>query len=67
MLVSSIPIPIMNGFTTIPFDCNILLTAHGSSSQASIPSVINMIMFLPGSSGKSSAARSKDLAIGVVP
>ena len=43
-------------------------TAQGSSSHASIPSVIKIIMFLQSShDGKSSAAYSNDLAIGVVP
>ena len=38
------------------------------SSQASIPSVINIMMFLHDlHSGKSSAEYSRDLAIGVVP
>ena len=51
----------------MPFDWSILLTAHGSSSHASIPSVIRIMIFLPGSSGKSSAALSNERAIGVVP
>ena len=59
--------PITNGLTTMPLACKARLTAQGSSSQASIPSVMRMITFRPGESGKSEAACSKDLAIGVVP
>ena len=45
-----------------------MATAQGSSSHASIPSVIKMIIFRQSShGGKSSAEYSKDLAIGVVP
>ena len=52
----------------IPFFCNALETAQGSSSHASIPSVIRIIIFLAWPpTGKSSAALSRDLAIGVVP
>ena len=41
--------------------------AHGSSSHASMPSVMSTMTFLPGSSGKSWAANSNERAIGVVP
>ena len=40
---------------------------HGSLSQDSSPSVIRMIKFLPSLDGKSPAAASKDLAMGVAP
>ena len=64
----SSPRPITNGFSFIFFSFNANATAQGSSSQASMPSVIKMMMFLHDlHSGKSSAEYSRDLAIGVVP
>ena len=60
--------PMTNGFRIIPFDLRALATAQGSSSQASIPSVIKTITFLQFEhSGKSFAAYSRLRAIGVVP
>ena len=45
-----------------------MATAQGSSSQASIPSVISIIIFLQFlQGGKSSDEYSNDLAMGVVP
>ena len=62
------PTPIIKGFRIIPLLLNAKETAQGSSSHASIPSVIKTITFLQSSqSGKSVAAYSNDLAIGVVP
>ena len=64
----SSPSPIIKGLSLIFFSLRAIATAHGSSSQASIPSVNKIIKFLQFSqSGKSSAEYSKDLAIGVVP
>ena len=64
---SSMPMPMTNGLTTIPLACRARLTAQGSSSHASMPSVINTMTLRPGVSGKSPAASSKERAIGVVP
>ena len=62
------PRPITKGLSFIFFYFYANATAHWSSSQASITSVIKIIIFLHDlHSGKSSAEYSKDLAIGVVP
>ena len=62
------PRPITNGLSLIFFDLSANATAQGSSSQASIPSVTRIIIFLHLShGGKSSAEYSSERAIGVVP
>ena len=62
------PKPITKGFNITPFCCKALDTAQGSPLQASIPSVIKIMMFLQFSQGgKSVSDASKDLAIKVVP
>ncbi len=64
----SSPSPITKGLSLIFLSLRAIATAQGSSSQASMPSVNKIIIFLQFSqSGKSSAEYSKDLAIGVVP
>ena len=64
----SSPNPITNGLSFIFFAFRAKATAQGSSSHASIPSVIRIIIFLQSSQGgKSLAEYSKDRAIGVVP
>ena len=56
------------GFKIIPCFCRFKETEHGSPSQASIPSVIKIIIFrLLSSGGKSLTDCSKEYAIGVVP
>ena len=63
------PTPTINGFSVMPLEANALATAQGSSSQASIPSVIRIITLRTPSPtlGKSSAEYCKERAIGVVP
>ncbi len=63
------PIPTINGFKVMPLDAKARATAQGSSSQASIPSVIKIITLRTPSPtlGKSSAEYCKERAIGVVP
>jgi hypothetical protein len=46
-----------------PFALNLSAITQGSSSQASTPSVISIIIFLESAFGKSPAAASNDLAI----
>ncbi len=55
------------GLSTIPFACRARLTAQGSSSQASMPSVMRMMTLRALLSGKSPAAFSSERAMGVVP
>ena len=59
--------PITNGVTFTSFSLSFCAMTHGSLSQDSSPSVIRMIKFLPSLDGKSPAAASKDLAMGVAP
>ncbi len=67
------PTPMTKGLSTMPLACRARLTAQGSSSQASMPSVIRMMMLRTvrvsprACSGKSSAAFSSERAMGVVP
>ena len=56
-----------NGVTFTPLSRSLRAIIQGSLSQDSRPSVINMMKFLAKVSGKSAAAASRDLAIGVAP